>query len=102
MSVSYENSKVIFQGIKAAGITSLSALPETWLGLLLQQAEKDPAVTMVQVAKEEEAPAKVVNLMEALRKSLDPVSENKKKPAKADLSKLQEAKAAAPRKRARA
>ena len=38
------------------------------------------------VAKEEEAPAKVVNLMEALRKSLESVSENKKKPAKADLS----------------
>ena len=55
MSVSYENSKVIFQGIKAAGITSLSALPETWLGLLLQQAEKDPDVTLIQVAKEEEA-----------------------------------------------
>ena len=36
MSVSYENSKIIIQGIKAAGITSLSALPETWLGLLLQ------------------------------------------------------------------
>ena len=54
------------------------------------------------VAKEEEAPAKVVNLMEALRKSLASVSENKKKPAKADLSKLTEAKAAAPRKRARA
>ena len=42
MSVSYENSKIVFQGIKAAGITSLSALPETWLGLLLQQAERDP------------------------------------------------------------
>ena len=55
MTVSYENSKVIFQGIKAAGITSLSALPETWLGLLLQQAEKDPDVRLVQVAKEEEA-----------------------------------------------
>ena len=37
MSVSYENSKIVFQGIKDAGITSLSALPETWLGLLLQQ-----------------------------------------------------------------
>jgi len=37
------------------GITSLSALPETWLGLLLQQAEKDPDVTLIQVAKEEEA-----------------------------------------------
>ena len=55
MAVSYENSKVIFQGIKAAGITSLSALPETWLGLLLQQAERDPDVTLIQVCKEEEA-----------------------------------------------
>jgi sulfopyruvate decarboxylase subunit alpha len=55
MTVSYENSKVIFQGLKAAGITSLSALPETWLGLLLQQAERDPDVTLIQVAKEEEA-----------------------------------------------
>lgn len=55
MTVSYDNSKVIFQGIKAAGITSLSALPETWLGLLLQQAERDPDVTLIQVAKEEEA-----------------------------------------------
>ena len=55
MSVSYENSKVIFQGIKDAGITSLSALPETWLGLLLQQAERDPDVKLIQVAKEEEA-----------------------------------------------
>src|SRR5678810_921154 len=55
MTVSYENSKVIFQGLKAAGITSLSALPETWLGLLLQQAENDPDVRLIQVAKEEEA-----------------------------------------------
>ena len=55
MSVSYENSKIVFQGIKDAGITSLSALPETWLGLLLQQAERDPEMTLIQVAKEEEA-----------------------------------------------
>ena len=55
MSVSYENSKIVFQGIKDASITSLSALPETWLGLLLQQAEKDPAVRLIQVAREEEA-----------------------------------------------
>jgi len=55
MSVSYENSKIVFQGIKSAGITSLSALPETWLGLLLQQADRDPDVTLIQVAKEEEA-----------------------------------------------
>jgi DNA end-binding protein Ku len=37
------------------------------------------------VAPAEEAPPKVVNLMEALRKSLDAVSAQKKKPAKADL-----------------
>jgi sulfopyruvate decarboxylase subunit alpha len=55
MTVSYENSKVIFDGIKAAGIKSVSALPETWLGLLLQRAEDDPDIELVQVAKEEEA-----------------------------------------------
>jgi DNA end-binding protein Ku len=37
------------------------------------------------VAPAEEAPPKVVNLMEALRRSLDTVSAAKKKPAKADL-----------------
>ena len=55
MTVSYENSKIIYDGIKAAGIRSLSALPETWLGLLLQRAEDDPEMQLVQVAKEEEA-----------------------------------------------
>ena len=34
------------------------------------------------VAREEEAPPKVVNLMEALRQSLDRVSDNKKRAAK--------------------
>ena len=33
----------------------MSALPETWLGLLLQRAEDDPDMQLVQVAKEEEA-----------------------------------------------
>ncbi len=55
MPVSYENSKIIFEGIKSAGIKSISALPETWLGLLLQRAEDDPDVELIQVAKEEEA-----------------------------------------------
>jgi sulfopyruvate decarboxylase subunit alpha len=55
MSVSYENSKVVYRGIREAGITSLSALPETWLGLLLQQAQRDPDMRLIQVAKEEEA-----------------------------------------------
>jgi len=55
MTVSYEHSKIVYQGLKDAGVTSLSALPETWLGLLLQQAERDPEMTLIQVAKEEEA-----------------------------------------------
>ena len=52
MTVSYEDSKAVFDGIKAAGIRSISALPETWLGLLLQRAEDDPEVDLIQVAKE--------------------------------------------------
>lgn len=55
MPVSYENSKVVYEGIRAAGIRSISALPETWLGLLLQRAERDPEMELIQVAKEEEA-----------------------------------------------
>lgn len=55
MTVSYDNSKAVYEGIKAAGIRSISALPETWLGLLLQRAEDDPEMELVQVAKEEEA-----------------------------------------------
>ncbi len=55
MTVSYDNSKIIFDGIKAAGIKSISALPETWLGPLLQRAEDDADVHLLQVAKEEEA-----------------------------------------------
>ena len=49
MTVSYENSRAVFDGIKAAGINSISALPETWLGLLLQRAEDDPDVELIQV-----------------------------------------------------
>jgi sulfopyruvate decarboxylase subunit alpha len=55
MSVSYENSKLVFEGIKAAGIKSVSALPETWLVHLLQRAEDDDALALIEVAKEEEA-----------------------------------------------
>jgi DNA end-binding protein Ku len=50
------------------------------------------------VAPAEEAPPKVVNLMDALRQSLDRVSTAKKKSAKAEIEKP--AKAAAPKKRA--
>jgi DNA end-binding protein Ku len=50
------------------------------------------------VATEAETPSKVVDLMEALRKSLASASEGKKKPAKADIDK--EAKAPAAKKAA--
>jgi DNA end-binding protein Ku len=54
------------------------------------------------VATEEEAPPKVVNLMDALRQSLDRVSTEKKKSAKADMEKPAKAAKAAPaKKRAR-
>lgn len=55
MTVSYDNSRIVYEGIRAAGIRSISALPETWLGLLLQRAEDDPDMKLIQVAKEEEA-----------------------------------------------
>jgi DNA end-binding protein Ku len=51
------------------------------------------------VATEEATPPKVVNLMDALRQSLDRVSTGKKKAAKAEFEKP--ARAAAPKKRAR-
>ena len=56
------------------------------------------------VATEEETPSKVVDLMEALRKSLATVSEGKKKPAKADIASSAKAapgaKKAAPKRKA--
>ena len=55
MTVSRENSKQVYEGIKRAGIRYVSALPETWLVYLLQLAEEDPEMTLVEVAKEEEA-----------------------------------------------
>lgn len=55
MTVSRENSKLVYDGLKAAGIRFVSALPETWLVYLLQLAEDDPEMCMVEVAKEEEA-----------------------------------------------
>jgi sulfopyruvate decarboxylase subunit alpha len=55
MTVSRDNSKMVYEGIKAAGIRYISAMPETWLVYLLQLAEDDPEMTLVEVAKEEEA-----------------------------------------------
>lgn len=55
MTVSLESSKAVYQGIKNAGIRFMSALPETWLVYLLQMAEEDPDMCLIEVAKEEEA-----------------------------------------------
>ena len=52
------------------------------------------------VSPEVEAPPKVVNLMDALRKSLDSISSSKKKPAVIDIDERK--RSAAPKKRARA
>jgi len=53
------------------------------------------------VEKEEEAPPKVVNLMEALRKSLDRVSSQKKQPAKVLMAKPAKAAATGKKRAAR-
>ena len=55
MTVSRDNSKAVYQGIKDSGVRFLSALPETWLVYLLQLADDDPDMCLVEVAKEEEA-----------------------------------------------
>lgn len=55
MTVSRDNSKAVYQGIKDAGVRSISALPETWLVYLLQLASGDPEMHLTEVAKEEEA-----------------------------------------------
>jgi DNA end-binding protein Ku len=52
------------------------------------------------VATVEEAPPKVVNLMDALRQSLDRVSSGKKKAAKADMTADEKPERVAPKKRA--
>jgi len=55
MTVSLDNSKAVYQGIKDSGVRFITALPETWLVYLLQLAEEDPDMRLVEVAKEEEA-----------------------------------------------
>ena len=54
MPVSVKNSEMLFSAIKSAGITLLSALPETWLVHVMQMAEDDPGMTLIRLNKEEE------------------------------------------------
>ena len=55
MPVSVPNSQLIYDALKACDVRMLSALPETWLVHLIRMAEEDPEMTLVRVAKEEEA-----------------------------------------------
>lgn len=54
MPVSVENSRVVYDALKACDIKLFSALPETWLVHLIRFAEDDPDSTLVRLAKEEE------------------------------------------------
>ncbi len=55
MPVSVTNSKLIYDALKACDVKIMSALPETWLVHLIRMADDDPNMTLVRIAKEEEA-----------------------------------------------
>lgn len=55
MPVSLTNSKLIHEALKECDVRLVSALPETWLVHLIRLAEEDPEMTLVRLAKEEEA-----------------------------------------------
>ena len=55
MPVSLANSKLVYEALKECDIRLVSALPETWLVHLIRMAEEDPMMTLVRLAKEEEA-----------------------------------------------
>src|SRR3954462_1874586 len=54
MPVSLENSKLVYDALKASGIRMMSSIPETWLVHLIRMADQDPGMIMVHPAKEEE------------------------------------------------
>jgi sulfopyruvate decarboxylase subunit alpha len=54
MPVSETSSRIIYDALKACGVRLVSALPETWLVHLVAMADKDPEMTLVRLAKEEE------------------------------------------------
>lgn len=55
MPVSLANSKLIYLTLKECDIRLVSALPETWLVHLIRMTDEDPEMTLVRLAKEEEA-----------------------------------------------
>src|SRR5258708_18851864 len=55
MPVSVTSSRLIYDALKACDVRIISALPETWLVHLIRMADEDPDMTLVRIAKEEEA-----------------------------------------------
>jgi len=55
MPVSVTSSQRIYDALKACDVRIISALPETWLVHLIRLADEDPEMTLVRIAKEEEA-----------------------------------------------
>lgn len=55
MPVSEGSAKVVYQALRVAGVRLVAALPESWLTPVITQASTDPEMTLVEVAKEEEA-----------------------------------------------
>src|SRR5438132_4598067 len=55
MPVSVSSSRLIYAALKACDVKIISALPETWLVHLIRMADEDPDMTLVRIAKEEEA-----------------------------------------------
>ena len=55
MPVSLTSSKLIYESLRACDIRLVSALPETWLVHLIRMADDDAEMTLVRLAKEEEA-----------------------------------------------
>ena len=69
MPVSVKNSEVLYAALKSAGISLISALPETWLVHLMRMADDDPEMTLIRLNKEEEGVGISVGAHFAGRKS---------------------------------
>jgi sulfopyruvate decarboxylase subunit alpha len=48
-------AKIVYEALRSAGVRLVAALPESWLAPVIALAQTDPEVTLVEVAKEEEA-----------------------------------------------
>jgi len=69
LPVSVKNSEALYAALKSAGISLISALPETWLVHLMRMADDDPEMTLIRLNKEEEGVGISVGAHFAGRKS---------------------------------